>query len=219
MSNKDLIIDKLKNKAVLKQKIYNVTQNSFNELREVAKNLSVELNGMLPENVDENVRIEFMEINNFEFRIKFSGDTLAFIMHSNIVTLHPDHPAVANEYVEEDPNRAYFGSIRVYDFLSDSFKYNRYHDAGILMARMLVNVEKRYHIDSGIHFKALKQNLRKNEVNEASMRFFIENAMITAIDIDLVAPEYKDIFTVTLQEHFENNQGEAGSKLGFQMSI
>ena len=219
MSNSDLIIEKLKNKACLKQEIYKVTLATFNELKKLAESIANELNDKLPADIDENVRVEFTDVNTFEFRMKFSGDTLAFIMHSNVVTLQPDHPAIVNDYVQENPNRAYFGSIRVYDFLSDSFKYNRFQDAGFLMARLLINMEKHYHVDAGIHFKALKQNLAKNEINENNMRFFIENAVLTAMEIDLIAPEYKDIFTVSLQQHFDNNQGEAGTKLGFQMNF
>lgn len=215
-TNKDLIIEKLKNKASLKQAVYKVTTNSFDELRELAKKMADELNEKMPD-ADDKVKVQFYDVNQFEFRIKFSGDTLAFILHSNIVTLHPEDPIVNNDYMKENRNRAYFGSIRVYDFLSDSFKYNRYQDAGILMARLLVNMEKHYHVDSGVHIKALKQSVEKNKLDEKAMRFFIENAMITAIDIDLMAPKYKDIFTVSLKEHFENNQGDAGTKLGFQM--
>lgn len=219
MSNTDLIIDKLQNKACLKQAIYKVTITAFNNLKDLAEKMADEINSKLPEDIDENVRIVFTSINQFEFRLKFSGDTLAFILHSNVVTLQPNHPALNNDYVREDMNRSYFGSIRVYDFLSDSFKYNRYNDAGILMARMLINKDNHYFIDAGLHFKALKQNIEKNEVAQSNLRFFIENAMITAMEIDLIAPEYKDIFTVSLQEHFSNNQGEAGTKLGFQMTF
>lgn len=218
MSNTDLIIDKLKNKACLKQEIYRVTLATFNEFKELAQVMEKEINDNLPSNIDELVRAEYQDVNKFEFRLKLSGDTLAFIMHSNIVTLQPNHPAVSNDYVKEDLNRSYFGSIRVYNFLSDSFKYNRFHDAGLLMARMLINKDKHYHIDSGIHFKALKQNIGKNQVAESNMRFFIENAILTAMEVDLIAPEYKDIFMVSLKEHFDNNQGDAGTKLGFQMS-
>lgn len=217
--NADLIIDKLKNKACLKQSIYKVTLDSFNELKALAKKMAGELNDKMPKDIDENVLVTYSDINEFEFRIKISGDTLAFIMHSNIVTLPDNASLLANDYVKEDENRAFFGSIRVYDFLSDSFKYNRIQDAGILMARLLINMENHYNIDSGIKFKALKQSLEKNILDEKAMRFFIENAMLTAIDIDLIAPKYQDIFTVSLQEHFDNNQGDAGTKLGFQMKF
>ena len=216
-NNTDLIIDKLRNKACLKQNIYKVTLESFNELKKLAQIMAEEVNNKMPKDIDENVKVKYEDINEFEFRLKLSGDTLAFIMHSNIVTLPDNASMMTNDYVKEDTNRAFFGSIRVYDFLSDSFKYNRVNDAGILMARLLINMEKHYHLDSGIKFKGLKPSLEKNELNEKAMRFFIENAMLTAIDIDLIAPKYEDIFTVSLNEHFNNNQGEAGTKLGFQM--
>ena len=219
MSNTDLIIDKLQNKACLKQDIYKVTHKVFDDLKTLTKKMAEEINAKLPKDIDDKVRLIFTDINEFEFRLKFSGDTLAFILHSNVVTLQPNHPVMDNDFVKEDESRSFFGSIRVYDFLSDSLKYNRFQDAGILMARMLINKDNHYYIDSGLHFKALKQNIEKNEVAEKNLRFFIENAMITAMEVDLIAPEYKDIFTVSLQQHFDNNQGDAGTKLGFQMSL
>lgn len=216
--NTKLIVDKLQNKAGLKQHIYRVLQGVFTQLKGIAEEMANEINEQLPADTDENIRVEFKDISLFEFRLKFSGDTLAFNMHSNIVTLNDEHDLMKGEYVQEDSSRGYFGSIRVYDFLSDSFKYNRYHDQGILMARLLVNHEQHYYVDSGIKFRGLKQNIAKNTVSKDNLRFFIENAMLMAIDIDLIAPDYKDIFTVSLQQHFENNQGDAGTKLGFQMS-
>lgn len=216
--NSEIIIKKLKTKACLKQNVFRSTQLIFEELKTICSNIADELNNKLPADVDENVRLVFTDKSPFEFRLKFSGDTLVFQMHSNVVTLPEQHPVIQSDYIQEDFTRAYFGSIRVYDFLSDTIKYNRYQDAGLLMARLLVNKEKHYHIESGIEFSALRQNIGKNVLNEKNMRFLIEDAIINAIEIDLMAPNYQDIQLITYESHTVNNMGDAGSKLGFQMS-
>ena len=41
-------------------------------------------------------------------------------------------------YVKEDKNRSYCGVIHLYNFLADSFKYNRLNDVGYLIGRVFI---------------------------------------------------------------------------------
>lgn len=218
MTNRtQLILDKLTSKASLKQSIYTTTLDIFNELKIIAQEIASELDNVMSA-VDEKVVIEYSNKGDFEFHLKFSGDTLVFQMHSNIVTLPLDSKILSSAYFEIPENR-YFGSIRIYNFLSDTIKYNRLNDQGILMARMLINREKHYYIESEIYFTHLQPSIEKNIVNQVHLRFFIESAMISAIDNDLIAPPYEHIHLVSLSQQLLNNQGEAGSKLGFQLNL
>ena len=130
----------------------------------------------------------------------------------------PPPPIHKSKYIKQHPDNAYFGSIRVYNFLSDSIKYNRVNDAGFLMARLLINHENHYHIEADTYFEHLNPSIEKNVIDEAHLLFFIQSAMMSAIDIDLIAPLYKDIQVVPLIQQLSNGQGKAGTKLGFQMS-
>ena len=53
---------------------------------------------------------------------------------------------VANNvfYPEENPNRGFCGLIHIYNFLNDSFKYNRVHDLGYLIGRIFINHENHF---------------------------------------------------------------------------
>ena len=92
------------------------------------------------------------------------------------------------------------------------------NDAGVLMARMLINREQHYHIEAESFFEHLKPSIEKNIIDDNHLTYFIQSAIISAIDSDLIAPAYGDIQIVPLIQQLENSQGKAGSKLGFQMS-
>ena len=86
--------------------------------------------------------IEYRSINDMEFHIRFSGDLLVFVMHSNIVTFPDDYGPMPSKYVEEDFRRRFFGHIMAYNFMADSIKYQRLNDPGYLVGRLLVNIEQ-----------------------------------------------------------------------------
>ena len=51
------------------------------------------------------------------------------------------------KYVKEDKMRSFCGVIHVYNFLNDSFKYNRLNDVGNLVARIFVNKDKHFFVE------------------------------------------------------------------------
>ncbi len=212
-----LILEKLTTKASLKQAIYAHTLDTFEEMKRITKEIAEELASNIAP-IDEKVKVEFTDKGEFEFHVKFSGDTLVFQMHSNVVKLMAQDPLNQQSYLSENPNNGFFGTIRVYNFLSDTIKYNRIQDQGVLLARLMVNWEKHYHIESPVYFNHIQPNIEKNVLNENNLRFFIQSAMISAIDSDLVAPPYQNIQLISWQQQMSNNQGKAGSKLGFHMS-
>ncbi len=213
-----LILDKLKSKGSLKQSIYTHTLDVFNQLKTIAEGTASEL-AIEMQQVDEKVVVEYFSRGDFEFHLKFGGDTLVFQMHSNIVKLNPKDPIIQQSYVTETPENGFFGTIRVYNFLSDSIRYNRIQDQGVLMARLLINRELHFHIEAPNYFEHIKPNIERNKVEEKHLRYFIQSAMISAIDGDLIAPSYQNIQLITWQQQQMNNQGKAGSKLGFQMHL
>jgi hypothetical protein len=71
--------------------------------------------------------------------LKAAGDLIIFHMHTNVFKLDQSHSLWKSSYLEEDEMRGYFGLINVYNFLSDSFKFNREGDLGYLVARIFLN--------------------------------------------------------------------------------
>lgn len=213
----EVIFEGLKQKSTTKQTIYRNTLEVFEKMREAAAKIVDVLSQKITE-VDSNVVIEHRNINEFEFHIKFSGDLLIFVMHSNVITLPEDHELMSNPYVEEDFRRRFFGHIMAYNFMADSIKYNRLNDPGYLLARILINVENHYYLEGVSELDLEYTDITKNVVDDKALRLFIESAMVASVNNDLVAPAIDDIKKISVKQKMENQQVSRGQKLGFSFS-
>ena len=79
--------------------------------------------------------------------LKFAGDVLIFMMHTNVFEFPRHHEIMRTSYIRDDKNRSYCGIINIYNFLADSFKYNRENDIGYLIGRVFINYENHYYIE------------------------------------------------------------------------
>ncbi|WP_026462745.1 hypothetical protein [Adhaeribacter aquaticus] len=213
----EVIFEGLKQKSITKQTIFRNTKETFDQLRDCAYHIVEELSKKITE-VDSTVAIEYRNINDFEFQIKFSGDLLIFVMHSNVVTFSEDNALMTTPYVEEDFRRRFFGHIMAYNFMADSIKYGRMNDPGYLLARLLINFENHYHIEGVTELDLPTCDIAKNLIDEDALRLFIESAMVAAVNNDLMAPDIDDIKKITVKQKMENQQVSRGQKLGFSFS-
>jgi hypothetical protein len=213
----DQIFEGLKQKSVAKQAIYRNTQAAFDCLRLVSQELVVELSRKLTP-LDSSVIIEYRPVNDMEFHIKFSGDLLVFVMHSNIVTFPDDYGPMPSKYVEADFRRRFFGHIMAYNFMADSIKYQRLNDPGYLVGRLLVNIENHYFLEGVQQLELPDNDMSDNIISRETMRLFVESAMIAAVNNDLVAPLLPEIQKISVKQKLENQQVSRGSKVGFSFS-
>ncbi|MEM0999310.1 MAG: hypothetical protein AAGN35_19795 [Bacteroidota bacterium] len=212
----DQIVAALSDKASLKQSIYRSTRQVFSEMKAVAQALAEELDARFAD-IDEHVQIEYQEVNEFEFHLRFSGDLLIFNMHSNVVTFNEEHLLSKNPYVAGDRRNGYFGHIMVYNFMADSLRYNRLNDPGYLLARMVLNREGHFYIEGVRQLNFLYPDIAENEISPELLRIFIESVMLTAIGQDLRAPNYQDIQMIRLGTKIKNQVTATAAKVGFQM--
>ena len=213
----ETIFEGLKQKSTTKQEIFRNTKETFEKMRVVAADIVDYLSKKITE-VDSTVIIEYRNVNEFEFQIKFSGDLLIFVMHSNIVTLPEEHELMSNPYVEEDFRRRFFGHIMAYNFMADSIKYNRMNDPGYLLARILINVENHFFLEGVNELDLEYTDIAKNVVDDKALRLFIESAMVASVNNDLMAPDIDDIKKISVKQKMENQQVSRGQKLGFSFS-
>ena len=146
LSENKKILELLKTKSSTKQEVYRITQSVFKDLNKVLKKKVEQMSSQM-QNHDNSVEIEFNPKGDFETQIKFSGDVLIFHMHSNIFDFPPSHEIHKTSYVKEDKYRSFCGVIHIYNFLSDSLKYNRLNDVGHLIGRIFVNKESHYFVE------------------------------------------------------------------------
>ncbi|RTQ47929.1 hypothetical protein EJV47_18420 [Hymenobacter gummosus] len=210
----DIIFEGLRQKSAAKQAIYRNAQAAFECLRTVTQELVLDLTRRVT-SVDSSVIIEYRPINELEFHIRFSGDLLVFVMHSNIITFPDDFPLFGSRYVSEDFRRRFFGHIMAYNFMADSIKYQRLNDPGYLVGRLLINIDNHYYIEGAKQLDLPDNDMEHNVVNEDAMRLYVESAMIAAVNNDLMAPPIQDIQKISVKQKLENQQVSRGSKVGF----
>ncbi len=169
---------------------------------------------------DDDVTEEYIEVNDQEFHVKLAGDLLVFVLHTNVVTLPPDHPVMQDPYIKQNEVNRYFGQIMIYNFMSDSFKFNRVNDPGYLVARLLINHEGRYVIEGNGRLGALFNKISGGPISEMELNILVKLALTIAIENDLMAPPFPQVQYITVHQKLEKTQElGGGQKIGFRMSF
>ena len=213
----DDIITGLQQKSATKQAIYRNTRETFERMKELSQEIVVELTDRITK-YNADVVIEYRAISDLEFQIKFSGDLLVFVMHSNIVTFPDDYEIMRTDYIEEDFRRRFFGHIMAYNFMADTIKYNRLDDPGYLVGRMLINIEKHFCIEGVKQLDLPYDQIARNVVTDTTLRLIVESAMIAAVNNDLMGQDVSDIERITYKQKLENSQLSKPRKLGFMIN-
>lgn len=216
-SAKELIIKTLKNKAVMKLNIYKQSKEVFKlfkeNLRELNEELSKEVN-------DDKIKLSFnySEKSEYEASLSFAGDTLIFHFHTNVFSFEKSHYIYNTPYIKQDEDRAYCSVINVYNFLTDSFKFNRENDMGYLIARIFINKDMHFFVEGKRQLGFLYNDFGTSVIDKASSRAVIESAVLYAIDFDLLMPNYEQVKVVSIAEIYNNSealQQKTGKRMGF----
>lgn len=214
----DHITRLLESKSTAKQITYKLLLNCFQLLAKESKRVIGELKRKVKPG-DQDVTVEFTEINVHEFQVKLAGDLLVFVLHTNIVTFEEAHPVMQEPYIHENEVNRYFGQIMIYNFMSDSVKYNRVNDPGYLLARLLINHEGRYVIEGEGRLGPLFNKISSAPITESELNVLVKLALTIAIENDLMAPPFTDVRFITLYQKMEKTQElGGGQKIGFKMS-
>ncbi len=214
-ANPQVILQTLATKSSNKQLVHRRVLSAFSELRRVVQSVAVDLNSKMV-GIDRSVVVEFVDRGEFEFEIRFSGDSLVFQVHTNAFLLPEGHPVRDTDYVKANPNRAYYGLIHVYNFLSDSFRMRRLNDVGTLMSRFFVNGEG-HHFAEGVG--PLNLPLSESEVSGDDLQQWLYRLMVTAMDFDLQAAPFQavqDVSVLALEGIREELRQRTGKRLGFR---
>jgi hypothetical protein len=214
------IVDLMKSKSVAKQQAYNATMEVMNEFKKVMEGYEHNLNNQI-KGLDKNLEVKYTNTGDFEAHIKFSGDTLVFMMHTNIFDFENNHAINKTKYVQEDPMREYCGLIQVYNFLSDSLKYNREGDMGSLVARIFINKDKHFFMDGNRPFNFLYNEFDTMVMEEKHTNAILEEIMLYSLKLDLIAPPFEmfKVITVEQKNYHSHNSGFSTSRLGFHASF
>ena len=215
------IINILNEKASTKQVVYRKTEEIFIDLQKVLKQKANRIFKEIKEK-DKDIEVSFSSKGKFEAQIKFSGETLLFHMHSNIFTLPNNHSLYKTKYIKEDPLRIFFGVIHVYNFLSDSLKYNRVNDSGFLISRIFINKDLQFFVEGDQEIGYLFNDFLKQKINNEYLNKIIDVLMIHALNDDLVAPEFnrvREIYVHQILDMNSNQKIKTSKRLGYKFSF
>ena len=218
MEIKEALSNLVFSKAELKQRVFASTKDGFELFRRTAKELLTVLKEK--NNVEgKQVRFEFIDRGDFEFEIRFAGDSLIFMMHTNVFEFSRNHEVMKSPYIREDQSRSYCGVIHVYNFLADSFLYQRDNDLGYLIGRIFVNAENHYFIEGKRELGMLYNNFNTSIINEESVQNILESAIEYTTNFDLLTPPYDEVKVVTVGEmrnNFDKKSMVTAKRLGFR---
>lgn len=215
---RELILKTLKEKSSMKQDVYANTLNAFTLLKNTAKELTNELTKEAKA-IDKRVVIEYREKGEFEFELRVAGDLLIFAMHTNIFEFDKSHQVWKSSYIKEDNSRTFCGMINIYNFLNDSFKYNRINDLGYVIGRVFVNKENHYFVEGKRQLGFLYNDFVHSVIDENAIKAVLESTILYCLSFDLFTPPFdaiKEISVLDMQSVSESMQIKTGKRLGFR---
>ena len=206
-------------KSTLKQDIYHNTVETLNLFKKIVE----ELVRTYPETAQKignprNVAFEVSSDSVFEIGLKFGGDILIFVMHTNVFEIPRDNAIMRSDYIRSDKQRSYCGMINIYNFLADSFKYNRMQDIGYLIGRVYINKDNHYFIDGKRELGLIFNNFAVNEMNAENAAKIIEAAIRYTLNFDLLVPPYDEVKERSVFDMRSTLDGfslKTGKRLGF----
>ena len=215
------IENSLTHKANLKQKVFDNTFATFDQLKELLHEMSSELNDELDEKLDKRIRIEYRDRGKFEAQLQVADDVLIFSMHTDIFEFNRDHPIWQNPYVQRDKDNSYCGIINIYDFLSDSLKYNRSSDEGYLIGRIFINREMEYFAEGKRQVGLGHDSFGQAKIGKEAILNIVETAVNYALNFDLLVPPYDLVKVATVDQlntKIENSKMQTGKRLGYKFN-
>lgn len=216
--NQSKMFDAFVKKATLKQYVYSNTLSTIELFKETIKEVVSEYRKQY-KNTEKIISFEYKNKSDFEVELKFGGDVLLFLMHTNVFEFPREHEVMKTSYIKEDKDRSYCGIIHIYNFLADSFKYNRINDVGYLIGRVFINKDKHYFIEGKKELGLLYNSFGNVKMDKNVAREIIDSSINYTVNFDLLTPPYKNVQEIYMQDikyAIENMALKTGKRLGFR---
>ena len=205
---------KIAEKSLLLSTIENNTKDAFKNFKESAQEIIKQMQETAPE-----TKFIFQNKSELEFEIRFGEDILIFTMHTNVFEFSRQHEVMKLPYVIQDKERSFCGMINIYNFLSDSFDYDREYDIGYLIGRVFINKENHYFIEGKREVGLLYSNFNTSIINKESISSIILSSMEYANNFDLLVPPFDEVKTISVGEMKLNSSSKriiTAKRLGFE---
>ncbi|MFC2116856.1 hypothetical protein ACFLTU_10295 [Bacteroidota bacterium] len=217
---KSNILSSLKDKSTIKQKVFDNTVKVMEDLKEILLEVKEELNNELKD-TDQRVHLEYNDNGLYGAQLKIAGDLLIFSMHSNIFEFDRSHGIWKTSYIQADKMASYCGIINIYNFLYDSFKYNRVQDLGYLVGRIFVNKDMHYFTEGKRQLGFFFNSFGNEVINKSSLANILSLAINYTLEFDLLVPPYDTVKIASVEQisdRIQLSKLRTGKRLGFQFN-
>ncbi len=218
-NTRELILKLFREKALLKNEVGEKILAGFKKLKNILSKLQDELRSSMAEKIPAGMPITYFDKGDFQADFTIADDTIIFLMHSNVFTFESNHEIWKSSYIQEDSSRSYCGKISVYNFLSDSFKYNRTKDIGYLIARIFINKENHFFVEGKRQLGFLYNDFANAEFNAEAVKQVAESAILYSLDFDPYTPPYAEMAEISVQDILDSTSQSkiiTGKRLGFR---
>ncbi len=208
-------IEALQQKELLRTIIKEKTRNSFLMLEEALGHLVASYN----EQLDTHQHLQLAKRSDRVLQLTVADDTLIFALQTSAYKFDRDHAVMQSEYVTEDPERAVVGIINIYDFMTDTFTYDRDEDEGYLIARVFVSKESTFFVEGKRQRNMGHKSYGKNRLDCDAWTKIVETAIKYSAEMDALVPPYEtQMLTTMAQMQLEILQSKSknGKRLGFR---
>ena len=219
---RDEILQTIIRKSTRKQHVFDSTFSSFNLLKETLLEMASELDDALDGKLDRRVRLEYRDRGKFEAQLQVASDLLIFQMQTDVFDFEPSHPVRKNPYVAQNKENGYVGMVNIYNFLSDSFKFNRNADEGYLIGRLFINHEGHYFVEGKGDFSVSAEQFGSRELAHDSLTTLLEEAIACALNFDPYMPRYSEYERVKVDQFntkMDNSKFVTGKRLGYEVEL
>ena len=221
-SLREKILSTIIEKSTLKQKVFDNTFATFNLLKEVLLEMASEMDDALEGKLDKRVRLEYRDRGKYEAQLQIAGDLLIFRMNTDVYEFESGHVIWQNPYVQQAKANSYCGVISIYNFLSDSFKLNRYDDEGYLTGRLFINRESMFFVEGKRQKLVRPADFGSARIDRTALVSILETALDYAINFDLLVPPYEDCKRVTVDQFntkMDNSKFVTGKRLNYDFKV
>lgn len=217
ISGVDAIYETLRGKSALNKKVMTETQQAFALLRECSEKTALKLREIIVSKKDE-LEAKVDDGGEHNFSVEIGPDVIAFTNVHDVSAPSADMACLKSDYVREDPSRAYFGQILVYNFLTTSYLQRKMDEPGYMVARILVNKDGRFTVEGVGKMAEAFSDLASNTVSKETMQKVVESCILAALAIDLMMPPADQIQIISLEAQFASKVTKEMEKVGFRVS-
>jgi hypothetical protein len=217
LNMRDLIVNLLKEKAVMKQDVLKSLREAFNTLKNVTLSVANELEDEIKP-VDDRVIVSFTDKSDQEFEIRAAGDTLVCYMHTNVFEFDKSHSIFKTAQGKESEYNTYCGIINIYNFLTQSLKFNRLNDPGYLVCRIFINRNNHFFVESKTQVGYKYASLSTSELNAEILKEIMYTQLVNAVQFDLHVPPFeavREVSVAEIQQRIISEKLKTAKRLGY----